>query len=60
MTGVSFIKRGKDEVESDEIVLFVDGAGLSFAELMLAIRDVRPAGYEFYTSWNCGTAEDGF
>jgi hypothetical protein len=53
MTGVSFIKRGEDIVDADEVVLFVEGVDLGFAELMAAISSRRPKGYVFYTSWVC-------
>jgi hypothetical protein len=53
MTGVIFIKRGVNEVDADEVVLFVEGVNLGFAELMAAIQGVRPKGYEFFESWVC-------
>lgn len=59
MTGVSFIKRSvdemdADEVDADDVVLFLEGVDdFGFAELMTAVEDRRPNGYEFFESWVC-------
>jgi hypothetical protein len=57
MTGVSFIKWGVDESDADEVVLFVEGVDLGFAELMAAVGDRRPKGYQFFDSWVCDQEE---
>lgn len=53
MTGVLMESLKVDEYgdSTDELVLFVEGASLTFGQLVAALKPIRPRGYRIVESW---------